>query len=473
MPSGYAAEAKTGTLKQSSGIALLNCFAPPAPTISSKIGTRPSSLRSCESGTWVPILLFLLSAGCAGDSTTSAESGSRDLFEDAQTSNEADAKKAEQADNGAVNKDIWDESDAAEIAEKKDATHAIEVGGSDAQDALETDPRTQTYTGEEIEAEPGSWTWVEFPETRCADGSSTGLGVNLQPGAEMALIYLEGGGACWNYSNCFGLVQTSLHLGGFDEGDFNGPLVKVYIDGPLFERDNAKNPFADAHHIFIPYCTGDAFAGNQKTTLEGFFPWESEEIYFYGHSNIKEYLKRLVPTLEGVSKVVISGSSAGGFGAGISWPTFVQAFPGIPVDLLDDSGPPISPIDGRWEEWTEAWNVAFPEDCPDCGAGIENMVEYIRATILPENKMGLISYESDAIISTFMSIFPSTFRERLHGLCDILDEEENGQYFILPGALHTMLIAGFESAETSEGMPLWRWVEKMVKDEPDWSSYRP
>jgi hypothetical protein len=57
--------------------------------------------------------------------------------------------------------------------------------------------------GTPLTAAPDTWTWVPFPDSQCANGTPTGLGVKLtgKPGAR-ALIYLEGGGACWSDLTC-------------------------------------------------------------------------------------------------------------------------------------------------------------------------------------------------------------------------------------------------------------------------------
>lgn len=326
---------------------------------------------------------------------------------------------------------------------------------------------------EPVETPEREWTWVEFPDTRCADGSPTGLGINLSPGAEYAFIYLEGGGACWDYNTCFGIVSTSLHLGGFDESDFNGLITTVYLEMPLLDRNEPKNPLADAHYVFIPYCTGDVFSGDNVTELRGLMPWDRETIYFHGHRNIQEYLERLVPTFQDVDRVILSGSSAGGFGAGVTWPTVQDAFDDIRVDVLDDSGPPFRPGAGLWAQWTEAWNMQFPEDCLACEESVDGIVEYFRSDLLPTSRFGLISYRNDAVISAFFRLDPLTFSNRLGTLMDTFDEEPNAHYFVIDGISHTFLIAGYELIQSSNGMPLWRWVEHMVDDDPDWESYRP
>ncbi|MEM6289248.1 MAG: pectin acetylesterase-family hydrolase, partial [Bacteroidota bacterium] len=54
----------------------------------------------------------------------------------------------------------------------------------------------------EAEANLGAWTWIDVEGSVCRDGSATGIGVRLQDGADDLVIYLEGGGACFNGVTC-------------------------------------------------------------------------------------------------------------------------------------------------------------------------------------------------------------------------------------------------------------------------------
>jgi hypothetical protein len=376
--------------------------------------------------------------------------------------------------------------DAGDTGGDADADADVRDGGGDADDGgddaeidaeidaeVDADGDVPTSWGEPIEAPAREWTWVDFPETQCANGSATGLGVNLSPGADMAFIYLEGGGACWDYSSCFGVVPTSMHLGGFDGDDFDGLMTSVYLNMALLDRDDPTNPLADAHQVFIPYCTGDVFSGDAVVELAGVLPWERETIHFHGARNMQEYLARLVPTFEGVTRVILSGSSAGGFGAGLAWYAVQEAFGDVRVDVLDDSGPPIRAADGLWEAWVETWNMQFPPGCAECATGIESVVDYSRRELMARGRYALLSYHTDLVISNFFRLEPAIFEERLDVLLDTLDEEPGARYFVVDGVTHTMLVAGYDLVESSDGMPLWRWVEQMIDDDPEWTSRRP
>ncbi len=325
--------------------------------------------------------------------------------------------------------------------------------------------------GEPIVAAPHVWRWVDFPDSACADGSATGIGVNLSPGATKAFVYFEGGGACWNYETCFTL-PIAFHLDGFDEGDFEGMLSEVYLSQTLFDRRDARNPLADAHQIFVPYCTGDVFMGDAVTRMRGPLGVIEREMHFAGAANIRAFMRRLAPTFADVDHIVLSGSSAGGFGAAFHWWTIKDFMPWARVDVLDDSGPPIDPVGGRWVEWQQAWGVELPQGCVECDQRVGAIIEHAMRTLTRQGRFGLMSHRQDGIISAFMSLSPWEFEGRLLDLADLADQDDGIQYFLVDGLLHTFMILGFDGVRARDGLPLWRWVEQMIDGDPAWSSIR-
>lgn len=325
-----------------------------------------------------------------------------------------------------------------------------------------------------IEASPDTWTWIEVEGTHCGDGSETGFAINPHEGAKTLFLYLEGGGGCWDYLTCEGLIQTSFHLDGYDESTFNGLIAEAYKDMWFFDRDSDTNPLADAHHVFIPYCTGDGHAGDAVRELQGLLPWNSGTFHFKGKSNLVADLAHIVPSFPEVERVVLSGASAGGFGAGLNWPLVGQAFgPGVRVDLIDDSGPPIEPNAGIWPTWIETWNVVLPEACTGCDGNIAAVVDYFREEMLHQGQLALLSYTRDAIISTFFQLSPFVFEERLYGLLEVLDQEPAAHYFAIDGAGHTLTILGTQGIESTGGVKLTDWLIDFLGDAPELQSLSP
>src|SRR4051794_25698091 len=62
----------------------------------------------------------------------------------------------------------------------------------------------QPPLGMAIDAPKGTWTWVDFPDSYCDDGSHTGIGIKKTDSKNL-LVFMNGGGACWDYLTCFQL----------------------------------------------------------------------------------------------------------------------------------------------------------------------------------------------------------------------------------------------------------------------------
>src|SRR4051794_10239175 len=80
------------------------------------------------------------------------------------------------------------------------------------------DFRPRGVPGAKIEAPADTWTFIPVPEAKCRDGSPTGIGVRIHPGATQLAIYMEGGGACFHDASC----AINDVLQSWDETAFNG-----------------------------------------------------------------------------------------------------------------------------------------------------------------------------------------------------------------------------------------------------------
>ena len=69
-----------------------------------------------------------------------------------------------------------------------------------------------------------TWTWVDVPGMVCGNGSPTGIAINPSTRSQKLVILVEGGGACWEAANCYGILVpiTAVHLDGFNAQTFAG-----------------------------------------------------------------------------------------------------------------------------------------------------------------------------------------------------------------------------------------------------------
>src|SRR5450432_884591 len=190
---------------------------------------------------------------------------------------------------------------------------------------------TDASAGAPISATPGTWTWVDVPGSACDDGTPTGFAVNPGAGDDL-LVYFEGGGACWDYTTCF--VLKSAMQGPVGKAQWATRATQINV-GP-FDRAHATNAFRASSYVYIAYCTGDLHGGSNVATYTGA---DTRMFHHVGHLNAVTYLARIAATWPHPSRVVVSGTSAGGFGATLNYDMFRAAFPAAKMALVDDAGP--------------------------------------------------------------------------------------------------------------------------------------
>jgi len=284
-------------------------------------------------------------------------------------------------------------------------------------------------------------------------------------------IYLEGGGACFNDASCKLLT--------FD-------LPSYLLGGGIFNFSRSDNPIRDWNVFYIPYCTGDVHAGI-ATGMN--VPGGPTNQSFVGYANIGHYLKRIIPTFPDLKKVLLTGISAGGFGAAYNYDRVAQAFCPTPVILIDDSGPPMSDsyiAPCLQDRWKTLWNLktTLPSECPECsgpdGGGIVNYISYLQNRY-PQSRLGLISSTHDSVISLFFGYGKNDCKD-IDGIASSVAgdvyaaglAELRDKYATAPGVwatyyvdstTHTYLLAGLYST-TVNGKKLSDWVDNVVNDGP-------
>jgi hypothetical protein len=341
------------------------------------------------------------------------------------------------------------------------------------------------------------WTWVPFPDAFCTDAlqpsgfgsSTTGLAISWGSAASTdVVLFLQGGGACWDFFTCGGapdLVPRTALAGPFGPADF----AEVHAAYPRswIRRANLPAALADATIVFVPYCTGDVHGGDEVTTYPSPLSGRASITWHHvGHANVKAFLKRLGATFADPAKVVVAGSSAGGFGSLSSYPAIRAYWPDARGYLIDDSGPPLVgnaiPAATR-NAWYASWDLGASLDpfCPGCRTDLSEGLREITARH-PEDRVALLSHLGDETIRGFFGTFtllPSpgfapmpaaTFEAELRLLgTSVMDPvTENAKYFYTAGPGHPTLEDPTVISTPAPGLEAW--LELMLSDSASWES---
>ena len=119
----------------------------------------------------------------------------------------------------------------------------------------------------------------------CLDGSPSGFYYSPPPNdgknSSLWVIHLDGGGACASKSTCMQRANTSSGSSNYWNKTHKGS--NEWSDDPVLNPD-----FYMAHHVVIPYCTGDVHLGQISTPTDA--TWG---LYFSGHLNFVHIIQGL------------------------------------------------------------------------------------------------------------------------------------------------------------------------------------
>lgn len=311
-----------------------------------------------------------------------------------------------------------------------------------------------------IVAQPETWTWVGFPESKCGRGSSTGIGVNITTQSNDLIVFLEGGGACWNDLTCsLGFAQN---LNGYAATQFAGESAR---NSPAFNRTNQNNPFRTASYVYVPYCTGDVHAGDALS---------SYAVHHRGAANIRAYLTRLKATFPNVTRIWLTGSSAGGYGAQLNYHRFADAFPAAEVHALADSAQMLNPADpSQLAVWVSTWNIVDPPGCAGCTLDFTKVPGQLAATY-PNRRFGLLAFSQDSVLLNFFGYADQNAfaMQTTNLLMSQYQNKTNMKYFVVdpPAPNHVMLDELF--VRTANGTTLNSFVRGWAFGESTWANVR-
>lgn len=197
----------------------------------------------------------------------------------------------------------------------------------------------------------GTWQAIEVEGATCGGPPPRApYSYFLNPGSEDAdgiLFVLGGGGACLKEGPAPpGATGIAAQLHCMDFQNFRDPYFNSVTFAsdlapaaaiPFFRRNAPENPFADFHFVAVPYCTGDVHAGLAAEPHDyDPDPSATFEVLHRGHLNVRAVIDDVYARLPGDLPVVLTGFSAGGFGAVYNFPTVLERWPR--TSLLPDSG---------------------------------------------------------------------------------------------------------------------------------------
>jgi hypothetical protein len=310
--------------------------------------------------------------------------------------------------------------------------------------------------GQPIQAPADQWTWVDFPDSKCASGTPTGIAINPHAGATNVLFYFEGGGSCSTGDNCWGPMPTANNVAGYDSTTFQNAVQRNY---PILNRGHAGNPFAALNMVYVPYCTGDLHSGTLEKDL--MVNGAVKPTYFWGARDLDLFLARVVPTFAGAKRVWIAGTSAGGYGTFLMFDHVARAF-GTRVDILDDSGPALAPKNATENVLLAYWGFVPPSGCSPCTSHAD-VLAFDRKS-QPMSRYGFLSFTQDPVISKDLGYTLAEYPAVIDAYSSSFSSDPNAKTFIVTNEqLHVV------ESDPTLAAQYFPWMTQMVNDDPAWT----
>jgi len=285
------------------------------------------------------------------------------------------------------------------------------------------------------------------------------------------LIFEQGGGACWqDFYNCNVLSEAQ-----------EPPTARVGI----WDFDSKQNPFADHSIVYMPYCDGSTFSGDNDVFDPAFgaaIGVPAAVVRFHrGLRNQSAGMDLARATYPKAKQITVAGSSAGGVGAAGFAPFLVRFLYGNKVKLtvFNDAGPvtvnpdAVDDIAARADDWQ--FGQFYPASCLDCDAfGDSTAIIHWRL----ENDSGIREafYETDSDLTNrfFLGLLADQpmFRDLVvtgHGALNAAHPKRYKQFIVSGDTSHTALQTPLFYAQDANGVLLNKWTKDFLKKKKSWT----
>lgn len=298
--------------------------------------------------------------------------------------------------------------------------------------------------------------------------------------ADGLVVFFNGGGACWNDATCSKprLAGDRAVFSGPDDEDAFGVFKAELLpgDGPsrmtgMLDRTNPQNPVRDWSMIFVPYCTGDVHSGSNSAQYKEPDTGKPFTIEHRGWDNMQVIMHWMRSNVPPPAHMLVSGSSAGAYGAATHYAALRALYPGARGTFLGDSGQGVTAPDferGR----NINWNYQLPTSI--FGANAQNtpdteVVAKLAAHFQRDRFAQFTSFQ-DATQTAFL------VQMRPRGACNAWTNQmsrelarrqaaPNFRSYVAEGNTHTILRAPLFYSEQSTGMRFTAWLGALVQND--------
>ena len=303
------------------------------------------------------------------------------------------------------------------------------------------------------------------------------------PASGDLVIFLQGGGLCYS-ELCIAITRAPPGIPDLDLLDPAGPT----------------NPVAGWDQLYVPYCDGSLFAGDTDIDDDG----DGEvDRHHRGLMNLSAALGVATASFPDTSRVVLAGSSGGGYGTLTAAVLTRFAFPDAEIAVINDAGVGLGLGDDPAFVWDvidefQAHGIVPASQASLLDGGHLTPLLGWQLSEDPRLRVSAISAREDYVISQmYLGVPGATFEGWLVDELGKVEQAAGGGAgparfgsFVFPGATHTTLLgdpAGFVDEDSSYydavalilgsmdevsigGETVASWLDGFVSGDPGWGS---
>jgi hypothetical protein len=301
-----------------------------------------------------------------------------------------------------------------------------------------------------LQSDP-EWTIYKFNRSvcKCIYGDEFQIGYKKKTETDNIIFFMSGGGACWE-GNAACMKSAKLPSG--------------WKQSPGF-------PYNGWSVIHMPYCDGSVHMGDNIINYDG---------KVHNHMGLKlttagvSLMKKINPN---PPKILITGSSAGGYGTFVAYLLIRRFFPDSAIYIFNDAGPGLwNQENGMKEKISTAWKYLsfFPKSCANCNEHLIYLYDWIlqRDTNI---KIGLFSSYNDSTVGNYYLKLntketPFGYKNLLMSTTGEIQAKHPGRFkrFFIDSDIHCVVNAPGKYSYKIQGISVAGWIRNMLNDDPAW-----
>jgi hypothetical protein len=311
---------------------------------------------------------------------------------------------------------------------------------------------------------PGEWIQVEpGGDTLCSRGTPFRFFVRGGR-TDRVIVDFRGGGACWNDLTCS--IAGSIFAEAVDDFETLRSYAESGLLGGVFDTSE-DSLFKDWTIVHIPYCTGDVHWGNAVHEYSD----GNNVIHHKGYLNASAALQWLYDRYLTPENVLVSGCSAGAYGAIMHSAYVANHYLDAKVAVLADSGAGIITdnfLTDSLPNWGAQQNIPpFIEELqvPINELELADLYKAIGA-YFPQHRFAQTSTAFDADQIFYFEAMGGDRHEwspRFEASLQRIEEETpNFRAFVPPGPVHCVTPYSFFKIRDVNGTKLTDWVSDLI-----------